>query len=108
MDRPFAAYTGEEPYVFVSYSHKNSSIVFPCVKCATVMPSQFRSGKISVQTLLKSNAVARFQNLCCKTTTLAVFEEHRDVAPNLKSANQLDYFAAELKETGTRIASHGF
>lgn len=29
MDRPFAAYTGDEPYVFVSYSHDNSSVVFP-------------------------------------------------------------------------------
>ena len=29
MDRPFAAYTGDEPYVFVSYSHTDSSAVFP-------------------------------------------------------------------------------
>ena len=29
MDRPFPAYKGEESYVFVSYSHKDSDIVFP-------------------------------------------------------------------------------
>ncbi len=29
MDRPFAAYTGDEPYIFVSYSHKDSDAVFP-------------------------------------------------------------------------------
>jgi TolB-like protein/Flp pilus assembly protein TadD len=29
VDRPFTAYDGNEPYVFVSYSHKNSSAVFP-------------------------------------------------------------------------------
>ena len=29
MDRPFPAYKGEEPYVFVSYSHKDSDAVFP-------------------------------------------------------------------------------
>ena len=29
MDRPFAAYTGDEPYVFVSYSHSNSDAVYP-------------------------------------------------------------------------------
>ena len=29
MDRPFPAYKGDEPYVFVSYSHNNSSVVFP-------------------------------------------------------------------------------
>ena len=29
MDRPFPAYSGNEPYVFVSYSHRNSSAVYP-------------------------------------------------------------------------------
>jgi len=29
MDRPFAAYTGDKPYVFVSYAHKDSAAVFP-------------------------------------------------------------------------------
>ena len=29
MDRPFPAYKGDEPYVFVSYSHTDSSTVFP-------------------------------------------------------------------------------
>lgn len=29
MDRPFPAYKGEGPYVFVSYSHKDSDAVFP-------------------------------------------------------------------------------
>lgn len=28
MDRPFPAYKGDEPYVFVSYSHSNSSAVY--------------------------------------------------------------------------------
>ena len=29
MDRPFPAYKGDEPYIFVSYSHKDSDAVFP-------------------------------------------------------------------------------
>jgi hypothetical protein len=29
MDQPFAAYTGDKPYVFVSYSHRDSSAVYP-------------------------------------------------------------------------------
>lgn len=29
MDRPFAAYSGEEPYIFVSYAHNDASAVFP-------------------------------------------------------------------------------
>jgi len=29
MDRPFPAYKGDEPYIFVSYSHKDASAVFP-------------------------------------------------------------------------------
>ena len=29
MDSPFPAYKGDEPYVFVSYSHRDSSEVFP-------------------------------------------------------------------------------
>jgi hypothetical protein len=28
MDRPFTAYKGDDPYIFVSYSHKDSSAVF--------------------------------------------------------------------------------
>jgi len=29
MDRPFAAYTGDEPYIFVSYAHEDDEIVYP-------------------------------------------------------------------------------
>jgi len=29
VDRPFPAYQGDEPYIFVSYSHGNASSVFP-------------------------------------------------------------------------------
>ena len=29
MDRPFPAYKGDEPYVFVSYAHEDSEVVFP-------------------------------------------------------------------------------
>jgi TolB-like protein len=29
VDKPFPAYKGDEPYVFVSYSHRDSSTVFP-------------------------------------------------------------------------------
>ena len=29
MDRPFPAYKGDEPYVFVSYSHSDASAVYP-------------------------------------------------------------------------------
>jgi hypothetical protein len=29
MNRPFSAYTGDEPYAFVSYSHRDSSGVYP-------------------------------------------------------------------------------
>ena len=29
MDRPFPAYKGEEPYVFVSYAHKDATSVYP-------------------------------------------------------------------------------
>jgi hypothetical protein len=29
MHRPFSAYIGDEPYVFVSYAHKDSSVVYP-------------------------------------------------------------------------------
>ncbi len=29
MDRPFAAYTGDEPYVFVSYAHKDAAHIYP-------------------------------------------------------------------------------
>lgn len=28
MDRPFTAYTGEEPYIFVCYAHEDSSVVY--------------------------------------------------------------------------------
>jgi hypothetical protein len=28
MDRPFSAYKGDDPYIFVSYSHGNSSAVY--------------------------------------------------------------------------------
>lgn len=29
MKKPFPAYTGDEPYLFVSYSHRDSELVFP-------------------------------------------------------------------------------
>ena len=29
MDKPFPAYKGNDPYVFVSYSHRDSLLVFP-------------------------------------------------------------------------------
>jgi hypothetical protein len=29
MERPFSAYQGDEPYVFVCYSHANAEIVYP-------------------------------------------------------------------------------
>ena len=29
MERPFSAYSGDDPYVFVSYAHKDSSFVYP-------------------------------------------------------------------------------
>ena len=29
MDKPFAAYTGDQPYVFVCYAHDDSDVVFP-------------------------------------------------------------------------------
>jgi len=32
MDRPFPAYQGDEPYIFVSYSHEDSDIVFPGIQ----------------------------------------------------------------------------
>ena len=29
MDRPFPAYKGEEPYIFVCYAHEDSDVVYP-------------------------------------------------------------------------------
>jgi TolB-like protein len=29
VDRPFAAYKGDEPYIFVSYAHEDSDVVYP-------------------------------------------------------------------------------
>ena len=29
MDRPFPAYKGDEPYLFVCYSHEDSGVVYP-------------------------------------------------------------------------------
>ena len=29
MDRPFHAYRGEEPFVFVSYAHEDADVVYP-------------------------------------------------------------------------------
>ena len=29
MERPFPAYTGDAPYIFVSYSHEDDEIVYP-------------------------------------------------------------------------------
>ena len=32
MERPFPAYKGDEPYIFVSYSHQDADIVFPGIQ----------------------------------------------------------------------------
>ena len=32
MDRPFPAYQGDEPYIFVSYSHEDSDVVLPGIQ----------------------------------------------------------------------------
>ena len=29
MDRPFPAYKGDEPYIFVCYAHEDSAVVYP-------------------------------------------------------------------------------
>ena len=29
MERPFPAYTGDEPFIFVSYAHEDSDLVYP-------------------------------------------------------------------------------
>ena len=29
MEPPFAAYVGDEPYVFVSYAHSDSNLIYP-------------------------------------------------------------------------------
>ena len=29
MDRPFAAYKGDDPYIFVSYAHDDADLVYP-------------------------------------------------------------------------------
>ncbi len=29
MERPFPAYEGSEPYIFVSYSHEDAAAVYP-------------------------------------------------------------------------------
>ncbi|MCH8142813.1 MAG: toll/interleukin-1 receptor domain-containing protein [Proteobacteria bacterium] len=29
LDTPFPAYTGDEPYIFVSYAHADNEIVYP-------------------------------------------------------------------------------
>ena len=29
LEKPFAAYTGDEPYIFVCYAHEDSAIVYP-------------------------------------------------------------------------------
>ncbi len=31
-DRPLPAYDGEEPYVFVSYSHEDDDLVYPEIR----------------------------------------------------------------------------
>ena len=30
VDRPFPAYKGEEPYIFVCYAHEDSDVVYQC------------------------------------------------------------------------------
>ena len=32
MDKPFSAYEGEDPYVFVCYAHDDSRVVYPEVQ----------------------------------------------------------------------------
>ena len=32
MDLPFTAYRGDDPYIFVSYSHEDRDIVFPRIQ----------------------------------------------------------------------------
>jgi len=29
MDQPFPAYTGDQPYYFVSYAHKDAEVIYP-------------------------------------------------------------------------------
>jgi len=29
MDKPFPAYQGDDPYIFVSYAHDDADLVFP-------------------------------------------------------------------------------
>ncbi|MFB3106115.1 MAG: toll/interleukin-1 receptor domain-containing protein [Pseudomonadales bacterium] len=29
LDTPFPAYTGDEPYIFVSYAHADNEIIYP-------------------------------------------------------------------------------
>ena len=32
MDKPFSAYDGDDPYVFVCYAHANAEIVYPEIR----------------------------------------------------------------------------
>ena len=32
LEKPFPAYSGDEPYIFISYAHKDAEIVFPEIK----------------------------------------------------------------------------
>ena len=32
LNLPFKAYTGDEPYIFISYKHADSDIVYPVIK----------------------------------------------------------------------------
>ncbi|MEO2172810.1 MAG: hypothetical protein ABGY96_01790 [bacterium] len=32
MERPYPAYNGDEPYIFVSYAHEDDTIVFPEIR----------------------------------------------------------------------------
>lgn len=32
LERPFSAYSGDKPYIFVSYAHMDSKFVFPEIK----------------------------------------------------------------------------
>ena len=29
MERPFSAYIGDDPYIFVSYAHEDAELVYP-------------------------------------------------------------------------------
>ena len=74
MDRPFAAYTGDEPYVFVSYSHDNSSVVFP--ELAWLKESGFNiwydEGIEAVKPKIFAPVFKLGCRVCCPTNNIAL------------------------------------